>query len=107
MSFNYAANTGPAWTAHITVLGQPVNVTQASDIVPVHLSTTIGANRSLHIGFTNTPGASFTVLASTNLALPLSNWTPVGAPVENPPGQCEFTSSEMTNAANYFIIRSP
>ena len=30
---------------------------------------------NFRFGFTNTPGATFTAWASTNTALPLSNWT--------------------------------
>ena len=32
-------------------------------------------NGSFQFSFTNTPGAAFGVLATTNIALPLTNWT--------------------------------
>src|SRR5687767_9784635 len=35
-------------------------------------------NGSFQFGFTNQSGLSFTVLASTNVALPMSNWTWMG-----------------------------
>jgi hypothetical protein len=46
--------------------------------------------------FTNIPGASFTVHVTTNLTLPLSNWTVLGQPVEVPTNsysQYQFTDA--------------
>src|SRR5205823_11074226 len=36
-------------------------------------------NGAFQFAFINTPGATFTVLAATNVSLPLSNWTALGA----------------------------
>ena len=52
--------------------------------------------------FTSTPGATFNVLATTNLALPLSEWTVLGPAVESPPGQFHFTHVAATNAPQRF-----
>ena len=50
---------------------------------PIHLT---GATRlpggAFQCGFTNTTGALFTTLASTNLTLPRSNWTAIGGVTE-------------------------
>jgi hypothetical protein len=58
--------------------------------------------------FTNSPGARFTVLTSTNLALPLANWTVLGPPVEAPSGRYQFTDLQTTNRPQRFYrVRSP
>jgi hypothetical protein len=63
---------------------------------------------SFQLGFTNTPGAVFTALASTNIALPLANWTVVGPVTEAPPGQYQFTDPQATNfIQRFYKVRSP
>jgi hypothetical protein len=63
---------------------------------------------AFQISFTNLSGLGFTVLATTNLALPLSNWTVLGAPTEAPPGQYQFTDAQATNnPQRFYRVRSP
>ena len=63
---------------------------------------------SIRFAFTNVPGASFTVLTSSNLLLPLASWTVLGAATEFPSGQFQFTDSQVeTNPARYYRVRSP
>ena len=58
--------------------------------------------------FTGTHGAAFTALAATNLALPLSNWTVLGAPTEVSAGQFQFTDPQATNnGQRFYRVRSP
>ena len=65
-------------------------------------------NGGFQFSFTNTPGASFTVLTTTNLSLPLSNWTILGVATESPPGQFSFTDPPGTNTVPHFYrVRSP
>jgi hypothetical protein len=47
--------------------------------------------------FSNAPGATFTALATTDLALPLTNWTAMGAVPEVSPGRFQFTDTRATN----------
>jgi hypothetical protein len=66
------------------------------------------SNGSFQLSFTNTPGASFTVLTSTNIALPLTNWTVLGAPIEISPGQFRFVDTLATNRVlSFYAVRSP
>jgi hypothetical protein len=61
-------------------------------------------DRSFQFSFLNTPGASFSVFASTNLA----TWTLLGLPTEISPGQFQFTDLQATNAPQQFYrVRSP
>ena len=40
------------------------------------------------------PGASFTLLSTTNLSLSMSNWIAIGALTEIAPGQYGFTETQ-------------
>lgn len=60
------------------------------------------------ITFTNAPGANFTALATTNLSLPLSNWTTLGSVTQISSGQYQFTDTQATNTVQRFYrVRSP
>ncbi len=66
------------------------------------------ANGAFQFTFTTTPDAPCTVLASTNSALPFSNWTAVAGLTQGPPGQFQFTDSQATNMPRRFYrVRSP
>jgi hypothetical protein len=60
------------------------------------------ASGSFQLSFTNTPGSLFGILASTNPALPLSNWTIMGGATEISPGQFRFTDIQATNNSRRF-----
>ena len=63
---------------------------------------------AFQFSFTNTPGASFTVLATTNLALPLSNWLVLGAPTQILSGHFQFTDLQATNnPQGFYRVKSP
>jgi len=83
------------------------SVPQASTPLLVTGPTLLG-NGSFQFDFTNTPGASFSVLASTNVALPLTNWTVLSNVVESPAGQFRFADPQATNGGQRFYrVRSP
>lgn len=52
--------------------------------------------------FTNRPGAFFEVMTTTNLNLPLLNWTSSGTATEISPGQYQFTDTMATNSPTRF-----
>jgi hypothetical protein len=63
---------------------------------------------AFQFAFTNVPGLSFTAFAATNVALPLTNWTRLGAVAEVSPGQFQFTDPQATNdSPHYYRVRSP
>jgi hypothetical protein len=67
-------------------------------------------NRSFKFAFTNYTDTSYTVLASTNLALPMSIWWNLGPALESPvgSGQFQFTDLQATNnSIRYYRVRSP
>jgi hypothetical protein len=56
----------------------------------------------------NTPGVTFTVFTATNIALPFSDWTVLGAPIGIAPGQFQFTDLQATNSPQrYYRVTSP
>jgi uncharacterized repeat protein (TIGR03803 family) len=62
---------------------------------------------TFQFAFTNTPGASFTVLTSTNITLPLDEWTSAGAALETSPGSYQFTDETTSSPQRFYRIRSP
>jgi hypothetical protein len=63
---------------------------------------------AFQFGFTNTPGASFTALATTNLSLSLSNWSVIGSVLEISPGVFQITDPQATNnSKRFYRVRSP
>jgi hypothetical protein len=62
----------------------------------------------MQLNFTNAPGAAFTILASTNLTTPLSNWTARGTATEISPGWFRFNDPQATNnPTTFYRVRSP
>ncbi|MGO8766626.1 MAG: hemoblobin-interacting domain-containing protein [Limisphaerales bacterium] len=70
----------------------------------------VNISDSLNFTFTNFTGLSFSVLATNNIAAPVSTWPVIGTATENPPGsgQYQFTDpNPATNSAQYYILRQP
>jgi len=83
-----------------TASSQPVDI--------ILMGSTLLPGGAFQLSFTNLSGLGFTVQATTNLALPSSDWTVLGAPIEGPLGQYQFTDFEATNhPARFYCIRSP
>jgi hypothetical protein len=74
--------------------------------VPVPTTATLTSSQKLTNGFqfafTNNVGALFGVLTTTNLALPLTDWTALGGVMETSPGQFLFTDPQATNGGQRF-----
>jgi len=65
-------------------------------------------NGPFQFAFTNTPGATFTVSATTNLSLALSNWIILNGVVEISSGQFRFNDWQATNGGQrFYIVHSP
>jgi len=85
----------------------------ASYIVPVPLpqfviNSAVLAGGGVKLAFTNTPGTHFSVLAATDPALPLNNWTVLGTASEGPAGSFQFMDQSATgNSRRFYRVRSP
>ena len=105
VSFTFSANPlATSRTANITLFGQTIPITQsAASVTPPTLTgLTILNNGAFQFAFTNNQGAAFTVLTTTNLLLPLTNWTVLGTLTNNGFGQYQFTDLTATNGIQRF-----
>jgi hypothetical protein len=67
-------------------------------------------NGSVELSFTNVTDSVFPELATTNLSLSVSNWTPIGFATESPVGSglFPFTDTQATNyPQRFYLISSP
>jgi hypothetical protein len=73
---------------------------------PPRLTGATLGNGSFQLNFTNTPGTSYTVLASTNISLSVTNWTILGTTTEGVAGQFQFTDSQANvNKLRFYSVR--
>jgi len=109
VSFAFTTNYFNTYrTAHITLLGQSITVIQTTTIQHFLTGCKIMGNGNLQLAFTNNQGASFTVWTSTNMLLPFTNWTPLGALTNDGSGQYQFTDPSVTNGGQRFYrVSSP
>ena len=60
------------------------------------------------LNFTNISGMTFSVLTTTNLALPLASWSVLGVPTELSPGYFQFTDPQLpTDPQCFYRVISP
>ena len=59
-------------------------------------------------GFTNGANLTFTIVSTTNLALPLADWPALGTATELAPGQYQFADPLGTNhVPRFYRVRWP
>jgi DNA-binding beta-propeller fold protein YncE len=106
--FACQANAGSVRTAHISVLGQNTAVIQAvTDTSPILTGWKILPNGTFQFSFSGNPGGSFAVLSTTNLSLPVINWTVIGPALNLGSGLFQFTGPPVTNyPQQFFRVRS-
>jgi sugar lactone lactonase YvrE len=109
VSFSFTANTGASRTAHINLFGVSISVNQAGMITqPILTGAKLLGDGTFQFSFTNNPAGSFTVIATTNVSLPLSQWTVAGVPTMIAPGVFQFTAGPGTNGPRrFYSVRSP
>ena len=111
VSFAVCANTNPAArSAHVSLFGQSIAITQAAPVAPpTLLSPMMLGSGGFQLVFTSSnPNASFTVLSATNPALPLASWDVLGAAVSTTPGTFQFSTTVLPNEPQrFFRVRSP
>jgi hypothetical protein len=73
---------------------------------PPRLAITKQSGTNYLLNFTNTPGTTYTVLATTNLTVPIANWTILGTNTDIVPGQFQFTDTQAsTNKTRFYRVR--
>ena len=85
-----------------------VNISVPIPTAPALAGAVILTNGAFSFAFTNSVGALFGVLATTNLSLAQTNWTAVGGATEIAPGQFQFSDPQTTNnPQRFYQIYSP
>ena len=74
---------------------------------PIITGASIPVAGQFFLQFTSAPTASYNVLSSTNITLPVTNWTLLGMATQATPGLFRFTDLSATNSQNFYILRSP
>ena len=63
---------------------------------------------AFRFNFSNSEGAFFSILSTTNLALPLANWTWLGSATDLGSGNYQFTDTSATNSGmRFYQVVSP
>jgi len=65
---------------------------------PVFTSATLLGNGAFQCSFSGSQSASYTVLGTTNVALPLNSWTVLGGVKPVSPGMYQFTDPQATSS---------
>jgi hypothetical protein len=110
VSFSFTANTTPTpRTANITLLGQTIPITQSAAPLPATIANwTFNASAQFQLQFTGPIHSTYTVLSTTNVALPLGNWLPLNPVIETSPGQYQFTDTNApADPQRFYDVRSP
>jgi hypothetical protein len=102
-AFTSAGHLSPVSTVDITTLD--VLGYNGPGVAAAHLVGTNLSNGNFQIRFVNTPGVSFTVLATTNVSVPLTNWTVLGTATESPLGQFQFIDSSAASPQRFYDER--
>ena len=104
--------SGQGWfdTNAVTITGQRQSLQIGTPAIPAPTITSLTAQEGGHfvLSFAGVCGASYTVLATTNLAWPMTNWTVLGSALETTGGQFGFTDTPTTNRpVRFYRVRWP
>ncbi len=106
--FSFTANTNVARTAHISLLGQSIPITQQGVTPPILTGLKFKGNGVCQFSFTNVPGKTFRVVSSPDLSVPFTNWTVVGHATNTSGTTYQFTTKpDTSDPAIFYGIRWP
>ncbi len=91
-----------------TTTGQDMTFTTTPVAPPQLRAALTSPGGNMRFTLSAAPGASFTLLSTTNLSLSMSNWTAIGTMAETSPGLYEFVEAQPpTEQQRYYGLRSP
>jgi hypothetical protein len=105
VSFNVGATNTAITSGGVFELIPPV-ITPVT-ITPGSVQLSGGA---MTFAFTNATGLNFTILATNNLAAPVTNWPAIGTAVESPSGSGSYQFTDpaaATNLQRFYLLRQP
>ena len=112
-STTHAYAAAGAYTVSLTAKGPGgANTTNVVDAVTVYAGPILGspvlsAGSLTFSGTGGIPDAQYRILTSTDVALPLANWTPVAINRFAADGSYSYTQSSLTNVASFFRLVTP
>jgi PKD repeat protein len=74
---------------------------------PVLGKPVLSGNSLILSGVNGPAGQQYRILSTTNVALPLSGWTPVYTNTFNADGSYGYTNTPLTGKAGFLLIVSP
>jgi uncharacterized delta-60 repeat protein len=100
---------GTAGGSALTTTIQTFTISVSSSVTPPVISSgSVLVNGAFQLTFTNTNNIAFSVLATTDLNQPASNWTVLGSSTNIGGGLHGFTDTDAANNANrYYLLRFP
>jgi hypothetical protein len=84
-----------------------LSIAVSTNVVPHIGSTTLSSNKFVFAGSNGLPRGNYYVLASTNVILPLGQWTPVATNPFDVNGAFNFTNPMSTNAQLFYLLQLP
>ncbi|HEX4264635.1 MAG TPA: PQQ-binding-like beta-propeller repeat protein [Verrucomicrobiae bacterium] len=100
-------NTAIAARGRIYVAGDNKVYAFTVPVPPVVLTNSTDLpDGTFQFSFANTPGLSFSIYGTTNLATSATNWTRLGSATETSPGQYQFTDT-TARPQHYYRVTSP
>lgn len=100
-----AANTAAA----LVFTGTAVNLVVSSTEVPapgINSFSIVGGN-FIFGGTNGSPNGAYTVLMTTNVALPFTSWTPIATNTFSPSGAFSVTNAIRGGSKAFFAIQVP
>jgi hypothetical protein len=91
-SLTFSIATNAFYTGVFALSGMP-----AANRLPEMTSATWLTNATVQFSIANNGTSNLTVLATTNLALPMTEWLTLGPPTQISPGIFQFTDSQTSN----------
>jgi hypothetical protein len=103
-SSHQAQQLSPADITALDVLGyNGPGLSTKEPLTVTHLT-----NGTARLSFTNLPSVGFTILGSTNVASPVTNWTILGTPTEISAGHYQFTDTQAgLFRQRFYRVRAP
>ena len=98
---------GLSWVTSNLVVNGTISVSGPPPSPNISSTSVVGGNFVMS-GTGGVEGSGYTILTSTNVALPVANWIPISSNVFGTGGTFSFTNSiDPTNPYRFFLLRIP
>ena len=100
-------SAGLGWNTNSLSNGTIAVMTTVVSNPPTFSNVRLSGGTLILSGANGTPSAQYRILTSTNVSLPLANWTPVVTNTFAVDGSYSYTNTVATNNAGFFILITP